>query len=528
MDPGFACDWMWKDDISSELLQQPSPKLDGPQEPQIPTATPKFSKNWSFLPEEIKENVLKWAGRRDLRSCRLVDRQTSSTATRILFRTVCLSPSMNSVDRLCKLSVHDTLANLVRTIEIHSHYLVEAPFSQLIRSGPLAQRLQSLAPLDAAIEALELSGAYNGEIDSQATFLTQGPPLVGIALKKFPRLRHFIYVRPSARTTTGSYLLDSDSDLLKRTGVSMLDGTKQYLLMHSVLQKCRHLRPISIDLTSLYWWEFYNISHIPHLNDLLSRVTRFKLTLQVETFDRPRCRLRAASKYWANGLIEYLGQLPRHLLAVENLWLGFDSMPSMDRTVDPVRAYALRKMTALFLRSLKPGASYANLRILTLENMATTIMELSGFFLTHASSLKSLTLANMYLKRSRARSVDAGILRSMIRIIMFLNQSLNLSSMAMHGTFRDHTGVSLVCSAQGPGTILHHVEEYICHREDFPLRTAHNVKQHEETEDQGSPRLDGHSFIAAEPENNITIDQAIDMDESWYLEVSPTNGHCER
>ncbi|KIW68409.1 hypothetical protein PV04_04358 [Phialophora macrospora] len=333
MDSGSTCDCVWKDNVSNELMPEPSVKLPGPREPEM--AAPNPSKSWSDLAEEIKENILIWAGRKDLRSCRLVNRQTGSTATRILFRTVCLSPSMNSVDRLCKLSAHDTLANMVRTIEVHTHYLVEAPFSQLVRSDSLAQRLQSLAPLDAAVQALELSDAYNGEIQSQATFLTQGPSLLGTVLKKFPRLRHFIHVRPSARTTTGSYLLDSGSDLVKRTGVSMLDGTKQYLLMHSVLQKCRHLRPMSMELTSLYWWEFYNISRIPHLIDLLSGVTRFKLTLQVESFDRPRCRLRAASKYWANGLTNHLDQLPRRLLAVEDLWLGFDGVPFMDKTVEP-------------------------------------------------------------------------------------------------------------------------------------------------------------------------------------------------
>ncbi|EXJ60710.1 hypothetical protein A1O7_04863 [Cladophialophora yegresii CBS 114405] len=430
---------------------------------------------------------------------------------------------MNSVDRLCKLSVDGTLASLVRTIEVHTHYLVEAPFSQFVRSGPLARRLEALAPLDAALEALELSSAYNAELHSQASFSAEGPPLLWIVLKRFHQLRDFIHVRPSARTTTGSYLLDDDSDLLKRTGVCMVDETKQFPLMNSVLQKIRHLRPMSIDLASLYWWEFYNISYIPHLKELLSGVTRFKLTLQVESFDRPRCRLRATSHYWANGLTKYLQQLPRHLLAVENLWLGFDRMPSMNRDVEPVCAYALRRMTALFLRSPRPGVVYSNLRILTLENMATTAKELSEFIFLHADTLRSLTLANLYLKGTLG-DANAGVLASIIRITMFLNQSLKLSSMAFRGTFRDHLGISLVCNAKGPGSILQRVQEHICHRADSPLK-AHKVKRHEAAEDQGPARLDGYWCRTTKPGSNVMRCLTIDMDESWYLEeTSNTTG----
>ncbi|OCT52402.1 hypothetical protein CLCR_10061 [Cladophialophora carrionii] len=521
MDTDFTCHCACEGKALNASSPLPDRELTEQQECQIQTtATQGLLQQWFNLPEEIKANILKWVGRRDLRSCRLVDRQMGSTATRILFRTVCLSPSMNSVDRLCNISCDGTLASLVHTIEVHTHYLIEAPFSRFVRSGPLAQRLQSLAPLDAAVEALELSGAYNAEIHSQATFANEGPPLLWIALKKFPQLRHFIHVRPLARTTTGSYVLDDDSDLMKRTGVCMLDGTKQFPLMNSVLQKCRHLRPRSIDLASLYWWEFYNISHIPHLKELLSGVTRFKLTLQVESFDRPRCRLRAKSNYWANGLTKYLTQLPRHLLVVENLWLGFDRMPSMNRIVEPVCAYALRRMTTLFLRSTKLGMLYSNLKILTLENMATTVKELSEFILTHAGTLKSLTLADLYL-RGIAASPNAGILCSIIKLTMFLNQSLKLSSMAFRGTFRDHLGVSLVCSAQGPGSILHRVQEHICHRGEFPLK-EHKVKEDKTADNQSFAHLDGNSFTTAEPGSNVTMGLTVDVDQSWYLEGTST------
>ena len=264
---------------------------------QDPRPTQDCLEGWSNLPGEIKESVLRWVGRRDLRSCRLVDRETGSAATGLLFHTVCLSPSTSSVDRLIMISLDPTLAGLVQKIEVHTHYLIDFPFEQMLDDGPLAQRLQGLQPLRAASEALRLLSAYKSELSCQTAFLTQGPTQLQQVLKRFTQLRHFAHVRPSAQTAVGSYRLDHDSDLGERTGVYLLDDEKQYPLMNSVLQKIGHLRPVSLDLTSLYWWEFYNISEIPHLGDLLSRVTTFKLTFHVASFTRVQSCLNAKCRY---------------------------------------------------------------------------------------------------------------------------------------------------------------------------------------------------------------------------------------
>jgi len=105
---------------------------------------------WSDLPKEVKENILKWLSHRDLKSCCLSDKDTCYTATSLLFRTVHISPNLNSIDRLTKISAWPHLANLVRSINVHTHYLVDQPFERLIREGRLADRLQGLPALDAA------------------------------------------------------------------------------------------------------------------------------------------------------------------------------------------------------------------------------------------------------------------------------------------------------------------------------------------------------------------------------------------
>ncbi len=429
---------------------------------QNPPPTQGFFEGWSNLAGEVKENILKWLGRRDLRSCRLVDRETGSTATRVLFRTVCLSPSMSSVDRLIMISLEPTLAKLVRKIEIHTAYLIDAPFEQFLTFGPLAQRLQRLHPLEAAAETLRLFHAYKAELKSQEKFSSQGPQTLKPILKRFTQLLHFVHVRPSARNEAGSYVLDGTSALVERTGVCLLHGENQYPLMNSVLQKVEMFRPVSIDFSSLYWWEFQNIGYIPHLPDLLSKVTTFKITFQVESFDRPLNRLNAKSRYWVRGVPNHLLRLPSYLPRVEDLTLGFDCLPSTTESNDAVRAYALTRMTGLFLQPANSGPSYPKLKNLSLENIATTVEDLEAFLLPHVSTLKSLTLRNMHIDGKHKESDDEGILDSMLAIAGLLWSHFELGSMSYRGRFEDHVGESLQCD--GTGGIMHDIGEFICHR----------------------------------------------------------------
>jgi hypothetical protein len=54
-------------------------------------------KPWTDCPGEVKWRILSLLGRADLKTCRLVDRQTGDEATRLLFADVHISPSWNSL-----------------------------------------------------------------------------------------------------------------------------------------------------------------------------------------------------------------------------------------------------------------------------------------------------------------------------------------------------------------------------------------------------------------------------------------------
>ena len=425
---------VWDDAASSGHPMQPT--SEPPQSLNHPATQPQIDQ-WSGLPHEIKGNVLELLGRTDLRCCRLVDQITSVAATRVLFRTVCVSPSMNSMDRLEKISLQPALANSVRVIVVQTHYLVSKPFDSFVDfPGPLAFRLRRLEPLDAVKTAFELSREYAREQAAEGLFFSSGPSLLSTALKRLPLLRHLVHIRPECRTATGDYLLDADTDLWWRTGVSMLDRHRQYPLMHSVLQKCRHLKPISLNFTSLYWWEFYNISQIPHLREMFSKVKTFKFSFQVDTFDRPTCRLNQRNAHWDNGLTRYIKNLPSYLPEVESLWLGFDSTNFAGVSFHPVCNYAVTRMSALFLQTRTLETPFPKLTTLTLENMVTNPREVCRFLLHHDETLKHLTICNMRLDDDPYSNENAGISSQMILLIKLLHHNLHLDKVSLQGFFR--------------------------------------------------------------------------------------------
>ncbi|EXJ69927.1 uncharacterized protein A1O5_07000 [Cladophialophora psammophila CBS 110553] len=430
---------------------------------------------------------------------------------------------MSSVDRLSKIAARADLASQVLTLEVHRHYLKALPFDACIRAGNLAARLQRMHPLDAASHALELSRAYKDELDAQLRFSTDGPALLSSSLKKFPRLQCFVHCSPSSRTKEGDCLLDEDSDLLRRTGIRTLDGGTQYLLMTSALQKCRGLKPVSIDLPSFYWWEFYNCMEIPHAKELFERVTRFKLTFEVKSFDRAPCPLTRGNSHWKKGLARYLDQVAGYLPAAEQLWLGFDELPveAGHQRTHPVRGYALTRMTSLLLHSSSNHeTSLPRLNSLTLENTAVRLNVLCDFIAQHSQPLRSLSIINIRLigAAGTPSSPNGGILALAIKLILFLNKETHLDRFSMQGTFLDSDGARLLCSPKGKDSILHEVEEYVCHRRgDFPFHRPEMFLQ----------ALDVHWRSATVAGNKITIpgprncrvEITLGSDDSWYFEA---------
>ncbi|KIX99493.1 uncharacterized protein Z520_05069 [Fonsecaea multimorphosa CBS 102226] len=437
-------------------------------------------------------------------------------ATRALFQTLCLSPSMNSVARLSNVAERPDLASQVRTLRIHRHYLKAVSFDEYIRSDHLAESLQQLPPLDAASHALELSRAFKDELDAQLRFKTEGPPLLSQALKKFPRLQCFVHCGTTTQTVEGDYLLDKDSDLVRRTGVRILDGEKHYLLMNSTLQKCRGLKPASVDWSSFYWWEFHTCMGIPHAKALLERVTHFKLTFEVKSFAREPCPLKPTSGHWRQNLTNALARLVEYLSAVGHLWLGFDEMDVGYPLVDGpqyIRSHAVRRMTSLLLNAPNPAAPLPRLTSLTLENTAVRLGELCGFIVRHSGQLRSLTIVNMRLHE--AGMAIRGVLATVMKLISFLHTETQLDQFVLQGTFQG-LHAQLLCCPQGKGSILHDLQEYVCHRGEFPFCSI------ETSWECATPVAD--NVTIPDPRNcraNITIGS----DASWYFEASDALDH---
>ncbi|OQU96877.1 hypothetical protein CLAIMM_02898 [Cladophialophora immunda] len=476
---------------------------------------------WARLPPEIKANIMGRLVRTDLKSCRLLDKCTSLAATRALFQTLCLSPSMNSVHRLSKVAARPDLASQVHTLQVHRHYLKAVSFDECIRTGHLAARLQRLPPLDAASHALELSRAYRDELDAQLRFPNEGPPMLSSSLKKFPRLQCFVHRGTLTRTKEGDYLLDGDSDLLRRTGIRTLDGGNHYLLMNSVLQKCRGMKPASIDLSSFYWWEFYNCMEIPHAKALLERVTSFKLTFEVKSFDRPPCPLKPTSAHWRKGLTKYLESLAGYLPAAEQLWLGFDELPVGHQRTHFVRRYALTRMTSLLLRSPNPETPLCRLISLTLENITAHLKDVCNFIAQHSQTLRSLTIINLRL--SEAGTPSGGILASVMKLVSFLNKETQLDNFSLQGTVLDPDGARLMCCPKGKDSILHDVEEYVCHRSNFPFHSPEILLRALDTS-WPSATITGNKVTIPGPRNS-RVEIILGGDESWYVEVPDSPHH---
>ncbi|KIW92653.1 uncharacterized protein Z519_06500 [Cladophialophora bantiana CBS 173.52] len=411
---------------------------------------------------------------------------------------------MSSVDRLSKIAERVDLASQVRTLEVHRHYLKALPFDECIRVGHLAGRLRSMHPLDAALYALKLSRAYKDELDAQLRFSTDGPALLSSSLKKFPRLECFVHRSPPSRTEEGDCLLDEDSDLLRRTGIRTLDGGTQYLLMNSALQKCRGLKPVSIDLPSFYWWEFYNCMEIPHAKELFER-----------------CPLTPGNSHWKKGLAKYLAQLAGYLPAAEHLWLGFDELPAGHQRTHVVRGYALTRMTSLLLRSpVTPETFLPRLNSLTLENTAVRLNVLCDFIAQHSKPLRSLSIINIRLSGAGGTpsSPSGGILALVMKLILFLNKETQLDRFSMQGAFLASDGSRLLCSPKGKDSILHEVEEYVCHRRgDFPF---HNPEMFLQALDTcwRSATVAGNKVTIPGP-HNCRLEITLGSDDSWYIEA---------
>ncbi|OAG41944.1 hypothetical protein AYO21_03947 [Fonsecaea monophora] len=486
---------------------------------------------WARLPLEIKSNIMGRLTRIDLKSCRLLDKCTSLAATRVLFQTLCLSPSMNSVDRLSKVAARPDLASQVRTLEIHRHYLKNVPFDEYLRTGHLSERLQRLPPLDAASLAVVLSQAYEDELDAQGRFLDEAPPLVVNALKKFPRLQCFVHGGRLARTEEGDFLLDEHSDLLRRTGVRTLSGGTHFLLMHSVLLKCRGLKPLSIGFSSVYWWEFWNCMEIRHARALFETVTRFELTFEIKSLDRQPCPLKPTSAHWRRGLTRYLKELGTYLPATEHLWLGFDELLIEPRGSQSVRRYAWTTISSLLLRCPCPEVpNLPSLTTLTLENTAVRLDELCNFITRHSQPLRSLTIINMRLSNTGTSS--PGILAVVLKLISFLNKETQLDHFSMQGTFLDSDDETrlLCCPKSGTGSILHELEEYVCHRGAFPFHNSEILLQALDTYWPRSGRAEEET-VASDKElprpslRDCTVEVTLQSDDSWYVDALKTPRH---
>jgi hypothetical protein len=86
------------------------------------------------LPSEVIGTTLSFLRQKDLRACRFVGKRTGYATTRELFYTICLGPSLNSVNRLCRIATEHKLAVFVRCIDVIRYDLRMWPFEHVVDS----------------------------------------------------------------------------------------------------------------------------------------------------------------------------------------------------------------------------------------------------------------------------------------------------------------------------------------------------------------------------------------------------------
>ncbi|KAI1622169.1 hypothetical protein EDD37DRAFT_508531 [Exophiala viscosa] len=127
--------------------------------------------DWDTLPAEVIDNVFDRLTVDDLKTCRLVNKRTSSLATPGVFRKVHLSRNMRSLKNLESIAYHSQLGHHVHCLVWHRYGLMDLAED---RTDPVWSQehklLQASDPDEESPRMLQFQETYGRELMDQHAF----------------------------------------------------------------------------------------------------------------------------------------------------------------------------------------------------------------------------------------------------------------------------------------------------------------------------------------------------------------------
>lgn len=419
---------------------------------------------------------------------------------------------MDSVTNVSEIAHEPLFAQHVRCIEISRYSL---------RNDESFEPLLDPSFATAGPEAIALmKKAYNCEIQSYRAFRAELPSKIGNRIgSRFTRLKRIVYpdlFDPRA-PMDGMYQggrLREDSELYQRAGVRLLQDeqwasdTIGLRELGVILPQCK---PLTLEVPEINYWDYrrYFKWLVPGAHAWLSDVKKFRLTFRVWPCDQkslleiPSCQALSVI-----------------LPALENLSLGFTFLPLEPRGneccyffSDPARDVFTGPSTLIksFL-----SCSYPHLVHLTLEWPTVTMADLCDFMRRHRGTLESVSIQNMRL--DGWEHDDESIMSSMTNLVCFLHDETQLTTVKVEGCFFDqHYTRVLHCVAGDDSCILHRVQEYICHRGEFPFRVLQPYLEQLSAGDLKVAASSDAKYTVKAPHEAL-IELTPESDDSWWYE----------
>ena len=372
------------------------------------TGTDSTPADWDTLPAEVIDNVLDHLTVDDLKTCRLVNKRTSSLATPGVFREVHLSLNMRSVKNLENIVNHSQLGgHLVHRLVWHRYGLMD--MAKKLAKPVWSQEhklLQASDPDRKSVRILQLRKAYGKELMDQDAFKEYDAYQFEQLLSRLKCLKALIYICDIERTSPLHWpLFPEDHPLVQRTGLRNAAQTRRLDLVTEWPMLGDLTRSGYVELARLGWQECIMISRTPrwHFRDFFRRANHVKITFDANEFSE----LRRRDSTWILDPCDLLKKFTKNLTSTVKLSLGFDEIRTGSNRLwheeDPV-AVTITYMTHKLLTS-----HFRNVRELTLTNIITDELVWSEFVRRHEPTLVSLTVQKVRLRHKSGKNFVASV-----------------------------------------------------------------------------------------------------------------------
>ena len=280
----------------------------------------------------------------------------------------------------------------------------------------------------------------------------------------------------------------------------------------------------SISLTELGYAEaVYLFSMDEQREGVLANVNRLVLTFN---------NFGPAAHSFLKHLRREMSQVSRNLLTrlpqVHNIELGFSTRSSR---YDCFADWKVTKSGTEYLLSL----NFAQLTTLTLENVFTTEDALLGFVVRHRKTLRSLTLRkiNLDVTEEYPRYLPGSQgLKNIMRLMIGLNRNAFLDHVSLQRAIdvcalhdrRANNGYDIVLGQNGEalddgspatGSLRQKLEDFICHRADFPF---HFLRPYIDDLAEGKLESESNRFILKYGDDGARLEIFPEVDDTFVLE----------